>query len=79
MNVLAGLMTAVQRDHQVFRAATRSLMATWRDPHAERFEREVLAALDQDSASTLDALHEAESELARAEQALRGAGESLLR
>jgi hypothetical protein len=64
---------------RVISRGKRSLMATWCDPHAERFEREVLAALDQDSASTLDALREAESELARAEQALRGAGESPLR
>ena len=77
MNHLTAVITAVERDHRTFRAATRSLMATWRDPYAERFEREVLAALDQDSAAVLNALREAESELARAEQALRGAGESL--
>ena len=48
-----------------------------RQPRLSR--RGFLAALDQDSASTLDALREAESELARAEQALRGAGKSPLR
>ncbi|MEU0791921.1 hypothetical protein ABZ342_17775 [Amycolatopsis sp. NPDC005961] len=77
MNFLAAVITAVERDHRTFRASARSLMATWRDPHAERFEREVLATLDQDSAAVLNALRDAESALARAEQALRGAGESL--
>ncbi|WP_326953454.1 hypothetical protein [Amycolatopsis sp. NBC_01286] len=77
MTALAALTTALIRDHTTFRAATRSLMATWRDPHSERFEREVLAALDQDNAAVLNALRDGESELARAEQVLRGVGESL--
>lgn len=77
MFALTALIAAVDQDHAAFRGVTRRLMATWRDPHADRFEREVLGVLDQNAVVVLNALRDAESAVLQADRVLRGIGESL--
>lgn len=79
MSALQTVLTFLEISRSHCAGAAAKLMESWRDQHADVFDRDVLTALDRQVVAVVKAVQDADHELDRAEQALRTVGESLRR